>query len=121
MKKSLVLLVVLVASVAVAGSASAYYGWGCYDMPKCKIVCKDQVLCKGAASGTIYPCGPAVCTGGGCCKPGKIVCPSICFAGSWVTLLKCPKPKGGKKAGAGWSLKCPQPCTFTQVSNCCPK
>ena len=87
MKKTLVLLVVLVASVAVVSSASAFYGWGCYDMPKCKVVCKDKVICQGSASGAINMCGPAVCIN------GKIVCPSASFSGKWITLVKCPKVK----------------------------
>jgi hypothetical protein len=87
MKKSLVLLVVLLTSLAVASSACAFYGWDCYEMPKCKVVCKDQVLCKGKAAGTIGLCGPAMC------DHGKITCPSISYAGSWITLLKCPAVK----------------------------
>lgn len=85
MKKSLVLLVVLFTTLAVASSACAFYGWDCYEMPKCKVVCKDQVLCKGAAKGTIPLCGPAMCV----C--GKITCPSVSYSGQWITLLQCPK------------------------------
>jgi len=90
MKKSLVILVVLLGSVALAGSAFAYYDWACYEMPTCKVVCKDQVLCKGQAKGKIKLCGPCA--------------PTISYAGKWLTVAKCPavkgeaKPKVAKKA-----------------------
>ncbi len=87
MKKSLVLLVVLLTTVAFAGSACAFYGWGCYEMPTCKIVCKDEVLCQGSAAGNIALCGPAMCIN------GKISCPSVSYKGKWITVLKCPKMK----------------------------
>lgn len=86
MKKSLVLLVVLLTSLAVAGSAGAFYGWDCYEMPKIKVECKDEVLCQGKAAGTIALCGPAIC------DHGKITCPSISYSGSWISMVVCPKP-----------------------------
>ncbi len=45
MKKSLVMLVVLVSSLALAGSVFAMGDWGCYTVPTCKKPpCVDQVL-----------------------------------------------------------------------------
>ena len=87
MKKSLVMMVVLVASLALAGSVFAGgmtkmpapqgTDWGCYSTPTCKPApCKDQVLCKGKAKGAQKMCGPCA--------------PTIKWAGSWMTVLKCP-------------------------------
>lgn len=76
MKKSLVMMVVLVGSLALAGSVLAT-DWGCYSTPTCKPApCKDQVLCKGKAKGIEKMCGPCA--------------PTIKWAGSWMTVLKCP-------------------------------
>lgn len=76
MKKSLVMLVVLMSSLALAGSVFAM-DWGCYTMPTCKpIPCKDEVLCKGKAKGVEKLCGPCA--------------PTIKWSGSWMTVLKCP-------------------------------
>jgi hypothetical protein len=75
MKKSLVMLVVLVSSLALAGSVFAM-DWGCYTTPSVKpIPCKDQVLCKGKAKGMEKLCGPCA--------------PTIKWSGSWMTVLKC--------------------------------
>jgi len=84
MKKSLVLMVVLLGSLALASSAVAYYDWACYEMPVCKVVCKDQVLCKGAAKGKIKLCGPCA--------------PVITYAGQWLTIAKCPAPAAAPEA-----------------------
>lgn len=83
MKKSLVLLVAIVATVAFAGTALA---WDCYpEVAPAKVICKDQVLCKGAAKGAIKLCGPFA--------------PTIAYQGSWLTVLKCPAaPKPAKVA-----------------------
>ena len=86
MKKSLVLLAVLVTTLAFASTVCAY-SWACYEMPTCKVVCKDEVLCKGAAKGMVPVCGPAMCV------YGKIECPSISWSGKWLTVVKCPKKK----------------------------
>jgi hypothetical protein len=94
MKKSLVMLVVLVGSLALAGSVFAM-DWGCFGaMPTCKMPpCKDKVLCKGKAKGVEKLCGPCA--------------PVIKWSGSWMTIEKCPavpkaakavKAKKGKKA-----------------------
>lgn len=80
MKKSLVMLVVLMSSLALAGSVFAM-DWGCYSMPTCKpIPCKDKVLCKGKASGAEKLCGPCA--------------PTIKWSGSWMTIEKCPEVAG---------------------------
>jgi len=78
MKKSLIMLVVLFSSLALAGSVMAT-DWGCYGpMPTCKPApCKDQVLCKGKAKGMEKLCGPCA--------------PTIKWSGSWMTVLKCPE------------------------------
>jgi hypothetical protein len=77
MKKSLVMLVVLVSSLALAGSVFAAGDWGCYSTPGVKKApCVDQVLCKGKAKGMEKLCGPGA--------------PSIKWSGSWMTVLKCP-------------------------------
>ena len=89
MKKSLVMLVVLMGSLALAGSAFAF-DWGCYGAaPSIKLPpCKDRVLCKGKAQGVEKLCGPA-------CGPGGA--PVIKWSGSWSTIEKCPaKPKAVK-------------------------
>jgi len=96
MKKSLLLLVALVTMLAFASTASAWYGWDCYEPPKCKVVCKDEVLCKGKAAGAIKLCGP--------CPP------TVTYSGSWLTVAQCPKvikeekpkakPKGKEKPKA---------------------
>jgi hypothetical protein len=86
MKKSLVILVVLVGSLALAGSVFAT-DWGCYSTPSVKPApCKDQVLCKGKAAGVEKMCGPCA--------------PTIKWAGSWMTVLKCPAPAAAAKAAA---------------------
>ena len=85
MKKSLVIMVVLVGSLALAGSVFAggmakmpAAGCGdCYSTPSCQPApCKDEVLCKGKAAGVEKMCGPCA--------------PTIKWAGSWMTVLKCP-------------------------------
>lgn len=86
MKKSLVLLVVLLGSVALASSAFAYYDWACYEMPVCKVTCKDQVLCKGAAKGKIKLCGPCA--------------PVVTYSGTWLTIAKCPAPPAPAEGAA---------------------
>jgi hypothetical protein len=95
MKKSLVLMVVLVGSLALAGSVFAggmakapapQAGCGdCYSTPTCQPApCKDIVLCKGQAKGVVKMCG--------CCAP------TIKWAGKWMTIEKCPAaPKVEKK------------------------
>lgn len=84
MKKSLVLMVVLVGSLALAGSVFAT-DWGCYTTPSVKPApCKDKVLCKGQAKGVEKMCGPCA--------------PTIKWAGKWMTIEKCPAaPKAAKK------------------------
>ena len=73
MKKSLVMLVVLVSSLALAGSVFAMGDWGCYTMPSVKKPpCVDQVLCKGKEK----LCGPCA--------------PTIKWSCNWMTVLKCP-------------------------------
>jgi hypothetical protein len=96
MKKSLVLMVVLVGSLALAGSVFAggmakspapqCGGWDCYSTPTCQPApCKDRVLCKGQAKGIEKMCGPCA--------------PTIKWAGKWMTIEKCPAaPKVAKKA-----------------------
>ncbi|MGC8602884.1 MAG: hypothetical protein ACP5VS_04255 [Desulfomonilaceae bacterium] len=80
MKKSLVMMVVLVGSLALAGSVFAT-DWGCFSSPSCKPApCKDQVLCKGKAAGVEKMCGPCA--------------PTVKWAGSWMTVLKCPNSTG---------------------------
>ncbi|MGO8878793.1 MAG: hypothetical protein ACLPVO_10055 [Desulfomonilaceae bacterium] len=85
MKKSLVIMVVLVGSLALAASVFAggmakgpAAGCGdCYSTPSCQPApCQDQVLCKGKAAGAQKMCGPCA--------------PTIKWAGSWMTVLKCP-------------------------------
>ena len=96
MKKSLVLMVVLVGSLALVGSVFAGGmakapapqcggGWDCYSTPTCQPApCKDRVLCKGQAKGVVKMCG--------CCAP------TIKWAGKWMTIEKCPAaPKVEKK------------------------
>lgn len=86
MKKSLLLLAAIVTTLAFAGTACAW--WDCYEMPTCKVVCVDQVLCKGAAKGAIKLCGPCA--------------PVIKYKGSWLTMCVCPpaaKPAKVAKAG----------------------
>ncbi len=82
MKKSLVMMVVLVSSLALAGTVMANYDWACYEMPVCKPVCNDTVLCKGEAKGKINLCG-------GPCGP---CAPAITYAGRWLTVVRCPAP-----------------------------
>ena len=78
MKKSLVMLVVLVSSLALAGSVFAMGDWGCYSMPTVKKPpCVDQVLCKGKCKGKEKLCGPCA--------------PTIKWSCNWMTVLKCPK------------------------------
>ncbi len=85
MKKLLVLFVVLLGSLALAGTVFAM-DWGCYSMPTCKMPpCKDQVLCKGKAKGIEKLCGPCA--------------PIIKWWGHWMTIEKCPPgPPPVKKA-----------------------
>lgn len=96
MKKSLVLMVVLVGSLALVGSVFAGGmakapapqcggGWDCYSTPTCQPApCKDRVLCKGQAKGVEKMCGPCA--------------PTIKWAGKWMTIEKCPAaPKVEKK------------------------
>ncbi len=96
MKKSLVLMVVLVGSLALVGSVFAGGmakapapqcggGWDCYSTPTCQPApCKDRVLCKGQAKGVEKMCGPCA--------------PTIKWAGKWMTIEKCPAaPKVAKK------------------------
>ncbi|MCL5124610.1 MAG: hypothetical protein M1511_08975 [Deltaproteobacteria bacterium] len=98
MKKSLVIMVVLVGSLALVGSVFAggmakrhavqAAGCGdCYSAPSCQPApCKDQVLCKGKAKGVEKMCGPCA--------------PTIKWAGSWMTVLKCPASAAPAKAMA---------------------
>ncbi len=77
MKKSLVMLVVLVSSLALAGSVFAMGDWGCYPVQVFKKPpCKDQVLCKGKCAGKQKLCGPCA--------------PTISWSCNWMTVLKCP-------------------------------
>ncbi len=77
MKKSLVMLVVLVSSLALAGSVFAMGDWGCYGGPVVKKApCVDKVLCKGKCAGKEKLCGPCA--------------PTIKWSCSWMTVLKCP-------------------------------
>ena len=86
MKKSLVLLVVLVGSLALAGSVFAS-DWGCYTTPTVKPApCVDKVLCKGKAAGKEKLCGPCA--------------PVIAWSGSWMTVEKCPAKKVAEKKDA---------------------
>ena len=90
MKKSLVLLVAFVATVAFAASACAFGNWACYEMsvPPSKVICKPEVLCKGAAKGVVKLCGPCA--------------PVIKYKGSWLTMVVCPP---GPKAKVVKKLK----------------
>jgi len=85
MKKLLVLFVVLLGSLALAGTVFAM-DWGCYGVPTCKMPpCKDKVLCKGAAKGMEKLCGRCA--------------PVIKWSGKWMTIEKCPAgPPPVKKA-----------------------
>jgi hypothetical protein len=88
MKKSLVMLVVLVSSLALAGTVMAGYDWGCFEMPVVKQECYDTALCKGQAKGAVKLCGPC----GPCCAP------VITYSGSWLTVARCPvAPKAPAK------------------------
>ncbi|MEW6139978.1 MAG: hypothetical protein AB1733_17275 [Thermodesulfobacteriota bacterium] len=90
MKKSLLLLVALVTTLAFAGTACAW--WDCYEMPPApKVVCKDEVLCKGQAKGAIKLCGPCA--------------PTIKYAGKWITMCVCPKPEAAKPAKKAKKVK----------------
>ena len=81
MKKSLVILVVLVSTLAFASTVVA---WDCYSYPKCPVPpCKDQVLCKGAVKGATKLCGPCA--------------PMIKWSAKWMTLCLCPGSKMLKK------------------------
>jgi len=85
MKKSLVTLVVLVSALALAGTVFAGVEWGCFEMPKVQVTCKNTVLCAGTAKGIVPLCGP-------CCVP------PIKYSGRWLTVAKCPdKPKPAAK------------------------
>jgi hypothetical protein len=79
MKKSLLVVVALVALLAFAGTANAwYYGIGCFDEVVCPPPpCKDQVLCEGSAQGCIPLCGPC---------PGFVK-----YKANWKTVCLCPK------------------------------
>jgi len=83
MKKSLVVMVVLAGTLALAGSVIAQ-DWACFEMPPCKIICKDDILCKGQAKGIHKLCGPCA--------------PVIKWSGSWLYVAKCPEVKGVKVA-----------------------
>lgn len=104
MKKSLVTLVVLVGSIALAGTVFAGLDWACYEMPKAKVDCKNSVLCAGTAKGACpLGCGPCA--------------PMVTFSGRWLTVAKCPDaPKPAAKAK-------PAPDTFWAMSKgaelCC--
>ena len=91
MKKSLVMLVVLVSSLALAGSVLAFDGgWCCYTAPVCKPpVCVPQILCKGQCAGAQKLCGP--------CNPW------IKWTCSWETVLQCPG--GGAPAKMARKMK----------------
>jgi hypothetical protein len=84
MKKSLVIMVVLVGSLALAGTVFASDCWDCNPILNKPAPCKDQVLCKGKAVGLEKMCGPCA--------------PTIKWAGSWMTVLKCPAPAAAKAA-----------------------
>ncbi len=88
MKKSLVLLVVLVGSLALVGSGFAYDFCVSCDGPEGKPApCADKVLCKGKAAGKEkIGCGPCA--------------PVISWAGKWSTIEKCPAKKVAAKADA---------------------
>lgn len=90
MKKSLVVMAILVTSLALAGTASAYHDWSCFDMPVCKQICRSEVLCMGQAKGCIPlgcgPCGPCA--------------PAVTYSGKWLCVAKCPPAKVEKKAPA---------------------
>ncbi len=79
MKKSLVVLVVLVTSLAFVGTVFAS-GWGCYGAPAYKAPkCVDKVLCKGKMKGAQALCGP--CAG------------MVKWSCKWLAVEKCPKKK----------------------------
>jgi len=83
MKKSLVTLVVLVGSIALAGTVFAGMDWGCLvscDMGVTKAPCKNTVLCAGTAKGACpIGCGPCA--------------PMVKFSGRWLTVAQCPAAK----------------------------
>ena len=87
MKKSLVVTVVLVTSLALSGTVFANMDWSCLEMPVCKPICRDQVLCMGQAKGMIPLCAP--------CGPCP---PVISYSGKWLTVAKCPPPAKVEKA-----------------------
>lgn len=86
MKKSLVLLVVLVGSLAFVGSGFAFDFCVSCDGPAVKAApCVDRVLCKGKAAGKEkLGCGPCA--------------PAIAWSGKWMTVEKCPAKPVAKKA-----------------------
>lgn len=85
MKKSLVLLVVLVGSLGLVGSGFAFDFCVSCDGPTVKPApCVDKVLCKGKAAGKEkLGCGPCA--------------PSIAWSGQWSTVEKCPAKPVVKK------------------------
>lgn len=93
MKKSLALLVVLVGSLALAGSVFAYdFCLSCDDAVAKPAPCKDRVLCKGKAAGKEkLGCGPCA--------------PVVAWAGKWMTVEKCPAKPVAPKAKKGKMVK----------------
>lgn len=83
MKKSLILMVVLVSSIALAGTAVAGLDWACMvgcEYPTIKTVCYDTLLGKGEAKG-VCPIGCGPCA------------PVVCYSGKWLCVAKCPAVK----------------------------
>ena len=81
MKKSLVVMVILVSCMGLAGTALAQ-DWACMvgcEYPAIKTVCYDTLLCKGEAKGACAlgcgPCGP--------CGP------FVTYSGKWLSVAKC--------------------------------
>ncbi len=76
MKKSLIMALVVVTTLAFAGSALAA-GMCSWDFPEpIKPPCEDKVLCKGKAKGAQ--------------KLGGCGAPSITWEAQWLTIEKCP-------------------------------
>jgi hypothetical protein len=85
MKKSLVVMVILVSCMGLAGTALAQ-DWACMvgcEYPAIKTVCYDTLLCKGEAKGACAlgcgPCGP--------CGP------FVTYSGKWLSVAKCAAVK----------------------------
>ncbi|MCX5861789.1 MAG: hypothetical protein NTW27_06670 [Deltaproteobacteria bacterium] len=78
MKKSLVVMVVLVSCMGLAGTALAQ-DWACMvgcEYPAIKTVCYDTLLCKGEARGACaLGCGPCA--------------PCVTYSGKWLSVAKC--------------------------------